>query len=185
MLNPLDSIKQHQKLFGYNFEKLPYPIKENKEFQKKWIERINGNYNFPPVFVPEVGEVLVCIHGYAFSESDGNLVRESENIILYTEQNEKVFNIPVFSRRSLGPCKCLQRLDGTKYLIWNLGQGRFIDFPVLYSYLQKWVNSGIKIYAMWKSIYNSAMSSGISCTLKYDDLHRSICGFMNNLNIDF
>ena len=76
-------------------------------------------------------------------------------------------------------------MDGTKYLIWNLGQGRFIDFPVLYSYLQKWVNSGIKIYAMWKSIYNSAMSSGISCTLKYDDLHRSICGFMNNLDIDF
>ena len=29
------------------------------------------------------------------------------------------------------------------------------------------------------------MSSGISCTLKYDDLHRSICGFMNNLDIDF
>ena len=137
------------------------------------------------MLVPEVEEVLVCVHGYSFSASNKNLVRESQNMILYTEQNEKVFDIPVFSRRSSGPCKCLQRLDGTKYLIWNLGQGRFIDFPVLYSYLQKWVNSGIKIYAMWKSIYNSAMSSGISCTLKYDDLHRSICGFMNNLDIDF
>ena len=31
-------MKQHQKLYGYNFEKLPYPIKENEEFQKMFEE---------------------------------------------------------------------------------------------------------------------------------------------------
>ena len=47
------------------------------------------------------------------------------------------------------------------------------------------MHSGIKIYAMWKSIVYSASSSGISCTLEYNDLHRSVTGFVNNLNIDF
>ena len=98
---------------------------------------------------------------------------------------EKVFNISVYARRSIGACRCLLRVDGTKYLIWNLGQGRFIDFTLLFSYLQKWINSGLKIYALWKSILNLALSCGISCTLTYDDLHRSVCGFMNNLDIDF
>lgn len=92
------------------------------------------------------------------------IVKESQTMILYSELNERVFEIPVYSRKSLGPCRCLLRVDGTKYLIWNLGQGRFIDFPVLYSYLHKWVNSGLKIFAMWKSIFNTALSCGISCT---------------------
>ena len=105
--------------------------------------------------------------------------------MLYSELIEKVFEIPIYARRSIGPCKCLQRLDGTKFLIWNLGKGRFIDFTLLHTYVQKWVNSGLKIFALWKSIFNTALSCGISCTLQYDDLHRSICGFMNNLEMDF
>ena len=43
----------------------------------------------------------------------------------------------------------------------------------------------VKIYAMWKSIVYSASSSGISCTPEYNDLPRSVTGFVNNLNIDF
>ena len=135
--------------------------------------------------IAEYKEGLVCKHGIWFSTSDKNLYRESHNIVLYSELIEKVFNISVYARRSIGACRCLLRVDGTKYLIWNLGQGRFIDFTLLFSYLQKWINSGLKIYALWKSILNLALSCGISCTLTYDDLHRSVCGFMNNLDIDF
>ena len=135
--------------------------------------------------IAEYKEWLVCKHGVGFSMSDDNLYRESQNIVLYSELQETVFNIPVYARRSVGACRCLLRVDGTKYLIWNLGQGRFIDFTLLFSHLQKWVNSGLKIYALWKSILNTALSCGISCTLTYDDLHRSVCGFMNNLDIDF
>ena len=126
-----------------------------------------------------------CKHDKRFSSSNDNLYRESNNFVLYSELDEKIFDIPVFARRSVGSCNCLQRVDGTKFLIWNLGQGRFIDFTLLYSHVQKWVNSGMTIFALWKSIKNTAMSCGISCSLTYNDLHRSICGFINNLDIDF
>lgn len=178
-------IAKHQKLYGYNFQPIKFPFKDDPEFQAMWLERLAGNYNFPDELIAEYKEGFKCIHERPFSESNNNLCRESTNIVLYTELGEKVFNIPVFARRSLVGCKCLQRLDGTKFGIWNLGQGRFIDFTLLYSYLQKWVNSGLKIFALFKSIRDTALSCGISNTLTYDDLHRAICGFMNNLEIDY
>jgi hypothetical protein len=123
--------------------------------------------------------------GTQYSPSNDDLYEESKSLLLYFELGERVFNIPVFSRPSVGQCNCRQQYDGTDVLVWNLGQGRFVDFSLHFSYLQKWVNSGLKIFALWKSITNNAMFSGISCTLTYKDLHRSICGFMNNLEIDY
>ena len=178
-------VDEHQKLYGYNFEKIHYPIKEDKEFQKKWIDRIMGKFDFPSVMIPEYKDDLLCKHGLRFSSSDENLLKESPTLVLYSELKETVYDIAVYARRSDGPCRCLLRVDGTKYLVWNIGQGRCVDFTLLFSYLHKWVHSGIKIYAMWKSIVYSASSSGISCTLEYNDLHRSVTGFVNNLNIDF
>ena len=70
---------------------------------------------------------------------------------------ERVFKIPVFSRPTIEQCTCTEKFDGTD-LIWNLGQARFVDTSVHFSYLQKWVNSGIKIFAFWKSIKNNAVS---------------------------
>ena len=96
-----------------------------------------------------------------------------------------MFNIPLFSRPTAGDCSCTAKFDGTDLLIRNLGQGRFVDFTLLFSYLHKWVVSGIKMYAFWKSIKSSAAFSGVSCTITYNDIHRSICGFFNNLGIDY
>ena len=178
-------IDKHQHLYGYNFDNIPYPFKKDSAFQIKWLERLKGNYNFPDKMVPEYDQSIKCKHGRQFSNSDNNLYRESKTFILYSELTEQVFDIPVFARRSVGACRCLQRVDGTKFLIWNLGNGRFVDFTLLHSYVQKWSNSGLKIFALWKSIVNSALSAGLSCTLEYDDLHRSVCGFVNNAHMDF
>ena len=172
------AVDKHQKLYGYNF-------KDDQQLQARWLERLQGKYIFPQKLVPEYTEGTLCKHGKQFSSSDENLYKESNNFVLYSELIEKMFDIPVYARRSVGPCKCLQRLDGTKFLVWNLGQGRFIDFTLLYSYMQKWANSGLQIFALWKSITNTALSCGISCSSEYNDLHRSICGIMNNLEMDF
>ena len=51
--------------------------------------------------------------------------------------------------------------------------------------MQKWIHSGLKIFALWKSIVNCVEASGMSCTLQYRDLHRAICGFMNIISMDF
>ena len=179
------SVDKHQKLYGHNFEKITYPFKNDANLQGNWLERLRGNYNFPEVLIPEYKESTKCKHGSQFMSNDDNLYKESTNFILYSEICEKIFNIPVFARRTVGPCKCLQKVDGTKLLIWNLGNGRFVDFTLLHSYMHKWASSGIRIFALWKSIVNSALSTGISCTLQYDDLHRSITGFMNNIDMDW
>ena len=136
--------------------------------------------------MPDYVEGLTCTkHGHEYSNCNDDLHQESPTLLLYSEMVERVFNTSVFSRPTIGQCNCRQQYDGTDILAWNLGQGRFIDFSILFSYLHKWHDSGMKIFAMWKSITNNAMFSGISCTLSYDDLHRSICGFMNNLEMDW
>ena len=177
---------KHQKLYGYNFKSIPFPIKEDKVYQAKWLRRMQGIHDFPEQLIPEILNGSKCRrHGNQFDPSEDTLIEESKTLILYSEMGERVFKIPVFSRPTIGQCTCTEKFDGTDLLIWNLGQARFVDASVHFSYLQKWVNSGIKIFAFWKSIKNNAVFSGLSCSLTYDDLHRSICGFMNNLGIDF
>ena len=177
---------EHQKCYGYNFKPIPFPIKNNKEFQAKWLRRIHGYYDFPESLVPDYVEGLTCTkHGHEYSNCNDDLHQESPTLLLYSEMVERVFNTSVFSRPTIGQCNCRQQYDGTDILAWNVGQGRFIDFSILFSYLHKWHDSGLKIFAMWKSITNNAMFLGISCTLSYGDLHRSICCFMNNLEMDW
>ena len=178
--------EEHQKWYGYNFDPIPFPIQDNKEFQEKWLRRMQGNYDFPKLLIPEYKEGSKCKkHGNEYDASDETLLEESKTFVLYSEIGERVFHIQVFSRPTTGQCSCSDKFDGTDLLIWNLGQGRFTDFSLHFSYLHKWVNSGLKIFASWKSIRNNAAFSGISCTLTYSDLHRSTLGFMNNLDIDY
>ena len=46
--NYLDNLStdEHQYM-KYNFKEIPFPIKDDKEFQTKWLRRIQGNYDFP------------------------------------------------------------------------------------------------------------------------------------------
>ena len=176
---------EHQKAYGYNFKDIPFPVKDDKDFQTKWLQRLQGNFDFPDKLAPQHVQGLKCNnHGNEFDPRDEKLRLESKTFLLYSEMGEKIFQIPVYSRPAV-ECSCTVKYDGTDLLMWNLGQGRFIDFTLLFSYLHKWVVSGIKIYAFWKSIKSCAAFTGISCTLTYKDLHRAICGFMNNLKIDF
>ena len=178
--------REHQKMYGYNFKEIPFPIKDDKTFQSKYLQRLQGNHNFPDKLIPEfVPESKCKIHGNEYDPSEDNLHKESNTIIIYSEVGEKMLNIPLYSRPTAGDCSCTAKFDGTDLLIWNLGQGRFVDFTLLFSYLHKWVVSGIKMYAFWKSIKSSAAFSGVSCTITYNDIHRSICGFFNNLGIDY
>ena len=102
---------------------------------KKKLDRIRGNYNLPEMLIPEYIESMKYKHGSQFKSNNDNLYRESTNFLLHSELSEQIFSIPVFARRSVGPCKCLQNVDGTKFLIWNLGNRRFIDFTLLHSYM--------------------------------------------------
>ena len=178
---------EHERLYGYNFEKLKYPIKHDPEFQRKWLLRLQGNYDFPSELIPKYKEGEKCTkHQNNFDETNTSLILVSKNIKLYSELGEKVFDVPVFSRLTIGrQCKCTKKLDGTPYLIWNLGGGRFIEFGLLYSAIHKFAEDGTTMFALWKSIRNTTLSSGMSCTLTYNDIHRAVTGYVNNIDADW
>ena len=94
---------EHQKCYGYNFKPIPFPIKNNKEFQAKWLRRIHGYYDFPESLVPDYVEGLTCTkHGHEYSNCNDDLHQESPTLLLYSEMVERVFNTSVFSRPTIG-----------------------------------------------------------------------------------
>ena len=60
--------------------------------QAGWMERINGIYSFPTQFIPVWSASNVYKHGNVFDPDDGNLGRHSQNIVVYTNKGERVFD---------------------------------------------------------------------------------------------
>ena len=172
------------RLYGHNFKAITYPFCDSPHQQQLWLERMSGVVNLPDQLVPEFEETNECKHNEAYSSHDEDLVRESENLCLFNELGQRIFSTKVFSRPTVGSCKCLQRYDGHELMIWHLGKGRFVDYTLLLSYLHKWRASGISMYAMFRSIVDTAESCGVTSSLKYPDIHRSICGFFCNIQFD-
>ena len=88
---------KHQKIYGYNFESIRFPFKDDPQMQVRWLERLRGQYEFPDKFVSEYKEGSKCMHAMEFSSSDNNLYKESNNFVLYSELIEKVFEIPIYA----------------------------------------------------------------------------------------
>ena len=174
----------HGLAYGYNFSKIMYPFKDDGDLQSVWRERRNGIYDLPRDLIPSFSDQYRCKHGQLFNKCDESLVRESHNVIIYTDTGERFFPNPVLARPTVGPCLCLQRVDGHLLLLWHLGKGRFVDYTMLHGYLHKWTASGISIQAMYKSNVSGAESCGLSSSLTYSDLHRAVCGFFCNLVFD-
>ena len=172
------------KLYGYNFQDIVYPFCDSPTQQKVLLERISGAVNIPASLVPKFDPEKKCKHKMPFNQYEESIIKQSKNLLLFNDLGQRVFSTEVFARPSLGPCQCLQRYDGHQYLIWNLGLGRFCCYSMLLSYLHKWRTSGIAMYAMFKSIRDLSESSGITCDLTYQDIHRSVCGFFSNLTFN-
>ena len=171
-------------LYGYNFKPIPYPFCDSPQLGHLWLERMSGQVNIPDRLVPVFDINSKCKHEAGYMSGEDGLVRESENLVLYNELGERIFETEIFSRPTEGSCKCLQRFDGSDLLIWHLGRGRCVDFTLLVSYLHKWRGTGMSIYGLYRSLIDAAESCGITSSLKYADLHKSVCGFFCNLQFD-
>ena len=119
----MESMPNHiqGKLYGYNFQKIVYPFCDSPHQQKILLERISGLVNIPASLVPKFDPEKKCKHQMNFNISEESIIRQSKNLLLFTDLGQRVFSTEVFARPSLGPCQCLQRYDGHEYLIWNLG----------------------------------------------------------------
>ena len=171
-------------LYGYNFKPIIYPFCDSPVQQQVWLERMAGIVNIPSRLVPVFEVENKCKHNAPYNENEEALIRESPNVCLFNEIGQRNFPAEVFARPSVGPCKCVQKVDGHDLMIWNVGKGRFVDYTLLHSYLHKWRASGISMYALYRSIVDGAESCGITCSITYPDIHRAVCGFFCNLVFD-
>ena len=144
--NPPNHIRG--RLYGYNFQNIVYPFRDSPHQQRVLHERISGIVNIPDCLVPRFDPDLKCKHNLPFKSCDKELIRQSKNLCLFNEIGQRIFKTEVFARPSDGPCKCLQRMDGHEFMIWNLGGGSFVDYTWLLSYLQKWRVSGLSMHAL-------------------------------------
>ena len=182
-LNKL-SEKEYTKMCGYNFSEIIYPIKESKSQQEMWLKQVRREYDFPDMFVPPYSSTNVCDHGYMYDSDDRNLGTESATMIIFYLTGEEMFKLNVKFRNSLGRCKCMQHFDGHPFFLWHLGKGRFVSYCLLIHYLHLWVNDGTPMFALFRTVQDNAKSPGVSSTLTYLDLHRSIVCFFRQLRYD-
>ena len=171
-------------LYGFNFTPIVYPFSESTDQQRVWIERLNGSVNIPDKLLPVFDPEYKCKHNNTFMESEESLIRISTDLCLINDVGERIMKSEVFARPSDGPCQCLHRFDGHSYLVWNIGQGRAVCYTLLLGYLHKWRGSGISMHALYKGILDCAHSCGVSCSVSYSEIHKSICGFFSNLQFN-
>ena len=113
-------------LYGYNFEEILYPFSRSSCAQSVWLERLGGNVNLPDSFVPMFHIEDRCQHNEKFDDREDSLILESKSVCLYNDLGERTFPIKVYARPTTGSCRCLQRFDGNRLLLWNLGKGRIL-----------------------------------------------------------
>ena len=87
--------------------------------QSVWVKRQKNEYDFPSHFISEYCDKAVCDqHGYKY-DPDDNLIRERENVIVYNETGDTIYETIVVSRRTLGKCNYRQQYEGNMELIWQ------------------------------------------------------------------
>ena len=96
-------LHEHYQEYGCNIEKILYPYTEHVS-ESFYIRNQDGNerYNLPEQFIPEINEnnKSCSIHQNEFSDEESDLIKISENIIIHGVLSEKVFDIPVYARKT-------------------------------------------------------------------------------------
>ena len=116
----LPPIELYHKMYGYNMTDIPYPFQRDKDLQAGWMARMNGIYSFPQRFVPVWSQSSLCKHNNEFDQDDAKLRSHSKNIVVYTNIGERVFDVQVMYRKTVGSCSCIQQYDSHKHLLWQL-----------------------------------------------------------------
>ena len=172
----IPSTDDHFMRHGYNLTTFEYPIKRDRNLQEKFIERFHGKFNIPEKITPIFDISIVCEHGSTFDPSDQNLKKISPNIKVFTETAEFIVETETFGRPSAGNCKCVMQADTHDFLLWNLGNGKFICLTFLLSAIHK-MTKGMAMNAMVSSRAATLSSLGIQTSLTVKDLDRSLTGF--------
>ena len=172
----IPSTDDHFLRHGYNLTPFQYPIKRDENLQEKFVERLNGNMSLPNQIIPIFEPTIICEHGNTSDPSNANLKKVSSNMKVFTESNEYIVDTETYGRPSAGNCKCVIQADTHEFLLWNLGNGKFICYTFLHSSIHK-MTTGMAMNAIVSSRQDTLSSLGLQTSLTVKDFNRSVTGF--------
>ena len=177
--------EQRDVRYGCNTSRIIYPLYSDPRQSAAIQLKQSPDYKYPAHLIPQFSPANECRHGELFIENDEYLKICAEQIVLYEESKETIYDCKVYYRETVGQCKCRQHYDGHELLMYHMGQGRMICYFTLQNYLHNWVNSGLTKYAAFKSIQNNRKSTGSVTSLYYHMWYKAVDGFVLNLSFDY
>ena len=129
-------------------------------------KRLSNDFTLPLELVPEYDPNRTCsAHGNKFKAESCFLRVCSDQVTLYEDTKETIFNSKVYYRETEGPCKCRDNYNGHEYLMFHMGFGKMFCYFTLQNYLYGWATSGLSAYAAFRTIQNNVNSTGQNSTL--------------------
>ena len=168
-----------------NKSPIQFPLQRGT-FQKEILDKkFNGTFTYPLQMIPDFLPQNKCEHGYEYQSNDESMLMDSPDIIVHTDEGSHIYPVEVFKRRSTGPCKCCQQVDGHKYLLFYVGSGSFVCYLTLNKWLLSHMRSGVTARSYLNTISDNCKTTGRKSSLKYDKWLEACDGFKANLEIDF
>ena len=102
--------------------------------EQKFKQRLETNCDMsdlPNSITPTFNYRAKCRHGESYDHDDNHLVLIASKTIIYCEEQDKEKEIPVYGRRTVGDCRCVQQADTSDLLLMNMGSGEFVDYVFL------------------------------------------------------
>ena len=153
-----------------------------------WINKLHGDWQLPQDgFIPSYNPGDLCKHNCTFDPDDNKLIRIYDKIQIFSEYSEKVCDIPVYGRQSIGECKCLLQPNTHTSLLQNIGNGKFVDYFYLYSAVLKFTR-GMSFSGQYTVRKEWMESLDLKTYLTCDNFDKACTGFARNVefrNTDF
>ena len=168
-----DDVDDHE---SYNNTPFKYPIFRDASFHQKFVDKVLGTLEIPENIIPSTNQTKCKKHGNLFSNDDSHLVLLYNKTTIHNKLCETLTSSKIFARRTVSGCKCLLQPDTHEYLLWNLGNGRLIDYTMILDAAHQWAH-GLTLTSQISARNTYFNNLKIHSTLTENDLDRAVTGF--------
>ena len=156
------------------------PTRLDAEFNAKLMELYAaGVPTVPRQIYCDYDPELRCEHGNHFDPTNQEKIFDEATV--FTKTNEYRVKCEIFSRNTIGNCKCVAQPDTHKFLLWNIGGGRLICYAFLFTVTFEY-KSGFLINSQIQARNNLfRMLMNENSQLSAKDLTRAFPGFCKRM----
>ena len=162
-----------------NISTIDYPPVGHHQAELR--RRAQGIYNLPEKISPKYSPGETCEHSNEWSETEDKMRLLSQGIVVYTENEDKILPNCVYGRSAEG-CSCILQPDTTDLLLWNLGNGEFVDTYWLQKFIRQFSTGTTINKAFEDRKFNIENDQNTSSELTYDKFLKAARGYGNSLD---